>query len=185
MSEVFDIIYKNRVWECQGILSGAGSHPYSARDYVNYLRNFKDRLVLDLGCGDLSIYAGDIFFKSYVGVDIVDIKKYKTIDDEVVIVNSDILNFDYKTHVFDLILIKDVFQHLCNERICSILNKLSELNVDIIITNDFNFNSVNLDCQDGDHHYLNMELNPFNLKLKDKYDWQSYFDGRLKQSVLI
>lgn len=185
MKEIFDRIYKNKIWACGNVLSGAGSDPNGSRDYIEYLKKFKDKSVLDLGCGDLSLYGNNIFFKSYVGVDIVDIKKYKTINKETIIVTSDILEFDYQNYTFDLILIKDVLQHINNRKICAILDKLSNLNVDIIITNDFNCNSVNLDCEDGEHRFLNMELSPFNLKIKNKYDWHSYIDGRLKQSVLI
>ena len=112
------------------------------------------------------------------------IKKYKTINKETVIVNSDILDFDYQNYTFDLILIKDVLQHINNRKICTILDKLCKLNVDMIITNDFNFNSVNLDCDDGEHHYLNMELPPFSIKIREKYNWTSYCDNRVKQTVL-
>lgn len=184
MNNVFDEIYKNKTWACGNVLSGAGSDPYSAKDYVAYLNQFKDRCVLDLGCGDLSLYSNNIFFKSYIGVDVVNIQKYKNLPPDVQIVCSTIEEFDFHGYKFDLILIKDVLQHLSNNRICNILNILSNLNTECVITNDFNFDDKNEDCVDGDHHYLNLELDPFNLKIKSKYDWQSYFDSRLKQTIV-
>ncbi len=184
MNDVFDEIYKNKIWMCGDVLSGAGSDPYSAKDYIEYLTKFKDRNVLDLGCGDLSIYSNNIFFKSYVGVDVVDIKKYKTLPNNIQLVQSSIDDLDFNKYNFDLIILKDVLQHLSNDRICHILNKLVSVNVETLITNDFNFNSINLDCVDGEHHYLNMELSPFTLTPKETYDWTSYYDNRIKRTIL-
>lgn len=184
MNEVFDEIYKNKVWACGDVLSGAGSDPLSAKDYVSYLDQFKDRHVLDLGCGDLSIYNDNIFFKSYIGVDVVDIQKYKNLPPHIQVICSPIEDFEFNKYDFDLIIIKDVLQHLSNDRICKILNILSKLNVESIITNDFNFNNKNEDCIDGDHHYLDLTLNPFSLNVKTKYNWRSYFDNRIKQTIL-
>jgi len=183
MINAFDQIYKNKIWECNGVLSGAGSHPDSADDYINYLRQFKERKVLDLGCGDLSIYGGGIFFKKYIGVDVVDISKYKILPTNIIV--SSIESFRYDLYDFDLILIKDVFQHLSNNHVLRLLNILLKLNVDMLITNDFNGEPFNSDCGDGDYRSLNMIIDPFNLKPKLKFDWLSKFDGRHKQSLIV
>lgn len=136
-----------------------------------------------MGCGDLSLYNNNLFFKKYTGVDIVDIKKYKNLSVDIIVSSIESLKFDL--YDFDLIIIKDVFQHLTNYRINNILKILSLIDVDVLITNDFNRDTFNLDCKDGDYRSLNMETDPFNCKIKSKFNWISYFDNRLKQSVLI
>jgi SAM-dependent methyltransferase len=183
MSNTFDKIYENKIWECDGVLSGAGSHPRGTVDYINYLYKFKERKILDLGCGDLSIYKGDIFFKNYIGVDIVDVGKYKNLPKDIIISSIDTLQ--YELYDFDLILIKDVFQHLSNDAILNILNQLLKLKVDMLITNDYHFSLTNENCEDGGYRSLNMEMDPFQLQPRDEYYWESKMDSRLKKTIFV
>jgi SAM-dependent methyltransferase len=182
----FEDIYKNKLWNGNGILSGPGSCPIGASDYINFLRKFKDYKVLDLGCGDCKIYGGDIFFKNYVGVDGVNIPKYSTFPPNLNFYNSEIKNFDFESVTFNLVILKDVFQHLSNNSIFEILIKLKELSVDaFIITNDLNIDNDNIDCNDGDYRRLNMNNDPFNLKYDSNFIWKSRNDNIIKETLII
>lgn len=185
MENTFDSIYKNRIWACGDVLSGAGSDPIGAAEYIKYLQKFNNRFVLDLGCGDLSLYNRNPSFKNYIGVDIVDIRKYKTIPTNIQLIYSSILDFDYKKYTFDLIILKDVLQHLPYEEIFQIFDKIYDLECNILITNDFDKNILNFDCKRGECRQLNLEITPFSMKYEEIFDWISGIDGRLKRTYLI
>jgi hypothetical protein len=186
MTSKFDDIYKNKTWNCNGILSGAGSCPIGSSDYINFLRKFKDYNILDLGCGDCKIYGDDIFFKNYVGVDCVNIPDYSKFPQNVNFHNSEIKEFDFESVLFNLVILKDVFQHLSNNSIFEIFDKLKEISVDvIIITNDLNIDGDNIDCSDGEYRSLNMNNYPFNLKYDSNFIWKSRNDNIIKETLII
>jgi hypothetical protein len=87
---------------------------------------------------------------------------------------------------FNLVILKDVFQHLSNNSIFEILIKLKELSVDaFIITNDLNIDNDNIDCNDGDYRRLNMNNDPFNLKYDSNFIWKSRNDNIIKETLII
>lgn len=182
MNDVFEKIYNDKIWAYGTILSGTGSCPIGAADYINFLKQYKNRNVLDLGCGDLSIYNKNIFFNNYIAVDVVDIPKYVDIND-VKFIKSDIISFNYHLYDFNLIIIKDVFQHLSNQTIIEILNVLRKINCEILITNDFN-DKENDDCRIGLHRNLNLCEYPFNITPINRYKWISKVDGILKETII-
>lgn len=182
MINIFEKIYEDKIWACGSILSGAGSCPIGAAEYIEFLKQYKDRSVVDLGCGDLSIYDKNIFFNKYVSVDVVDISKYTNLNN-IKFIKSDILSFNFEEYDFNLLIIKDVFQHLSNKTIFSILEKLKSINCELIITNDFNQNQ-NEDCTDGDYRSLNLTQHPFNLSFINRYKWISKVDSRIKETLV-
>jgi hypothetical protein len=182
MNDVFEKIYNDKTWACGTILSGAGSCPIGALDYIDFLKKYKNRNVLDLGCGDLSIYNKNIFFNNYIAVDIVDIPKYIDIN-SVKFIKSDIISFNYHLYNFDLIIIKDVFQHLSNQIILEIFNILKKINCEMLITNDFN-SGKNEDCLIGHYRNLNLCDSPFNIIPINRYKWTSKVDNRIKETVI-
>ena len=169
MNDVFEKIYNDKIWACGTILSGAGSCPIGATDYINFLKQYKNRNVLDLGCGDLSIYNKNIFFNNYIAVDVVDIPKYVDIND-VKFIKSDIISFNY---------------HLCefNQTIIEIFNVLKKINCEILITNDFS-TDCNADCLNGEFRHLDICKSPFNIVPINKHKWISNIDSRLKETVI-
>ena len=182
MNDVFEKIYNDKIWACGTILSGAGSCPIGAADYINFLKQYKNRNVLDLGCGDLSIYNKNIFFNNYIAVDVVDIPKYVDIND-VKFIKSDIISFNYHLCEFNLIIIKDVFQHLSNQTIIEIFNVLKKINCEILINNDFS-TDCNADCLNGEFRHLDICKSPFNIVPINKHKWISNIDSRLKETVI-
>jgi SAM-dependent methyltransferase len=165
LESIFDFIYARRVW---GGGSGAGSDLKHTVLYVAYVQALMDRRevrsVLDLGCGDwrFSRYL-DFSGRNYVGFDIVP---------SVVAANRDAFgapnihfeHADLSTHPkfdpCDLILCKDVLQHLSNARVSAILSKCCTARL-ALITNDYY--PVNADCRDGETRPLDVTAAPFGL----------------------
>ena len=66
----------------------------------------------------------------------------------------------------DLIILKDVLQHLSNNNIKRVMSKLKLFKYALII-NDFS--DRNHDCIDGEGHSLNLLASPFNLRAKEVF----------------
>ena len=165
VESIFDFIYARAVW---GGGSGAGSDLSRTVLYVAYVQALMDkrdvRSVLDLGCGDwrFSRYL-DFSGRDYIGFDVVP---------SVVAANraafgASNIRFeqaDLSTYPAfpecDLILCKDVLQHLSNARVSAILSKCGVARR-ALITNDYH--PQNLDCRDGETRPLDVTTPPFGL----------------------
>ena len=165
---IFDFIYARGVW---GGGSGAGSDFSRTVLYVAYVQALMDRhdvrSVLDLGCGDwrFSRYL-DFSGRDYTGFDVVP---------SVVAANraafgTPNIRFeqaDLSTHPefapCDLILCKDVLQHLSNARVSAILSKCGVARL-ALITNDYH--PENSDCRDGETRPLDVTAPPFGFSAR-------------------
>jgi len=137
---VFTRIYEKGLW---GGGSGSGSHPSKASFYAGFvqylIRHLGARRVVDLGCGDwqFSQYLdfGDV---DYIGVDIVEAvvsqnsARYGA--SNVRFVAGDVSQ--YPVGDADLVLCKDVLQHLDDDSAVRVLNKLPMARA-WLITNDY------------------------------------------------
>jgi len=145
--EIFSTIYKDRLWnpnDKTDFNSGPGSHDGKIiNPYINCIINFfksqnEVSSVLDLGCGDF--YIGSKLYKyveKYIGIDVVD---------ELINRNKE-LYLSKNTHFScldivkdnlpdgDCVLLREVLQHLTNEEIIIILNKLYKYKFVIITEN--------------------------------------------------
>lgn len=136
-SNVFGAIYKGNMWgkadSEKKFYSGPGSHdPVVVQAYtqkiVSFLKDHPDLTVVDLGCGDFNIGKNFVpLSKKYIACDCVE----------------DLLTFNRQNFVFDnlefklcdittevipegeICFIREVFQHLSNDHIISVLSKLS------------------------------------------------------------
>lgn len=182
----FDTIYKNKIWEFNGVLSGAGSIYEGVQEYIEYLKLFKEYSVLDIGCGDCKIYNNIPMFKKHIGIDVVNITDYSELPNFIEFKNQSITEFNTNDIDIELILIKDVFQHLSNKSIFTIINKIKKFkNCKYIITNDFNFSELNTDCTDASYRPLNLRKSPFNFDISQSFKWESKFDKFKKETVII
>jgi len=163
LESIFDFIYARHVW---GGGSGHGSDLKHTVLYVAYVQALMDshdvRSVLDLGCGDwrFSRYL-DFSDRTYLGLDIVP---------SVVAANRGAfaapnIHFeqaDISAQApfgdFDLILCKDVLQHLSNARVSEILAGCRSARFSLI-TNDYH--PANIDCRDGETRPLDITAPPF------------------------
>ena len=167
-AEVFRTIYTENVW---GSGSGGGSSIEETREYREFLQDFLRRnhvkSVLDVGCGDwqfsrLIDWSGI----NYVGVDIVpslvqlNIQRYGA-------KNIRFLKLDAvedELPIADLVIIKDVLQHLSTPAALQLLAKLNGYRFQLFV-NDYA--KTNRDCDDGDTRPINLNAPPFNLNAKE------------------
>jgi SAM-dependent methyltransferase len=136
-------------------------------DYVAFLQDFLDReqvsRIVDLGCGDWSVAQRlDWTHREYLDIEVV-----------VPLVASNLARFGRAGITFvagdacahpalvpacDVILVKDVMQHLPNADVSRLLNLLDRCRF-MIATNDYA--STNWDCRVGDTRGLNLRTRPF------------------------
>lgn len=162
---VFDTIYKRGVW---GGGSGAGSSPQQARFYMGFLQSFLDnnpiRSIVDIGCGDWQfsqfINWGD---RQYTGIDVVASviaeNQQRFARPNVQFVHANPLDDRFEISG-DLLLMKDVQQHLSNTNVLKLLRLATRFRF-CLFTNAYA--STNDDCENGDTRPLDLRAEPFNL----------------------
>lgn len=180
LRQTFSEIYQNRVWGSSPdrFYSGAGSHAHDFVDpYVQAIHMFvqsiaRDNLsVLDIGCGDFNIgskirHLFGLYLACDVVPDLIDHNKqrYPDIDFKCVDAVRDPIPST------DLVLVRQVLQHLSNHDIQCILNKISHSSKYVIITEHkpIDAKQANLDIQAGAHtratvnSYVDVLMDPFN-----------------------
>jgi len=134
----WDFIYSIGGWEGEG--SGGGSLLQNNIEFLNFLNSLKVSSILDLGCGDLQYITHLDNFNNikYTGVDGSKVNVSK-IQHRANIIHDDILTFRTDI-VYDLVLCKDVVQHIVGDK-----NKLHQLletirsvrsNIKLIVTDN-------------------------------------------------
>jgi SAM-dependent methyltransferase len=131
---VFQKVYAEREWgkgDTDGFYSGTGSDPVPAKAYVENIRRYIEhegiRSIVDLGCGDFRVAATLVSDNvQYVGVDIVkeviEANRLRHTRPNVRFECLDIIRDPLPEG--ELCLIREVFQHLSNNEILSVLSKL-------------------------------------------------------------
>ena len=182
--EVFDDIYINSTW---GYKSGPGSDPFAARtwiDIVNFFIELKDvKSILEVGCGDWRVGSNyKLDGVLYAGIDassviIEELQQYET--DNIQFINADAETFEFP-HV-DMILCKDVLQHLPNESVFTIMKKIMSHSRYVLICNDWTDKNGG-DIEAGGHRRLNLREEPFNYPLNEVLQYGAegkviYYEG--------
>ena len=165
--EVFDSIYANSAW---GYKSGPGSDPFSARTWIDIvngvIKSNQVSSILEIGCGDWRVGSRyNLNGVLYTGIDassviIDELQSFETND--IHFINADAESFQFN-HV-DLILCKDVFQHLPNASVTTIMDKIMSHSPYVLVCNDWT--EVNTgDIEAGGHRRINLKEEPFNYPL--------------------
>lgn len=178
MSTAFEKIYTNNEWGCG---SGQGSLPKYTRGYAGFLERFVRergvRSVVDVGCGDwqFSRYI-DWGSASYQGLDVVG---------SVIEANQR----DYAregvafTHysgdpdevpAADLLIVKDVLQHLADDYVHDFLPVLDRFRY-ALITNCVDPKGVADNAgeiEDGDFRYLDLRRPPFGVEAAEVFAFE-------------
>lgn len=164
IQKTFATIYSKSVW---GGGSGAGSDLRNTVMYVAYVQHFMElnsvKSVVDIGCGDWRFsqhlnFAG----RQYLGVDVVEsviarnASAYGRANVEFKIADAT----EFIIPQCDLLLCKDVLQHLSNSNVAAIL-KRGNVATRALITNDYY--PANYDCKNGDTRPLDITADPFNI----------------------
>lgn len=163
---VFQTIYDRQVW---GGGSGGGSEIRNTCLYVAYVQYLMDRFdvrtVLDLGCGDWSFSRYlDFGGRQYLGIDAVQ----SVIEHNAATCGSASIRFAQanlcasdELPEFELVLCKDVLQHLSGANVKTILAKIRRARLGLV-TNDYH--PSNRDCSNGDTRPLDVSAPPFNSR---------------------
>ena len=133
--------------------------------------------ILDLGSGDGMLTSHlDLRGKKYVGIDA---SKY-AIEKATLLnrgVNAQFILADarsYKYSGYDLIICKDVLQHLSNESVQRILEKVKRNNRLAIFVNDTVTGvKQNHDIRDGEYRPLNILMPPFDFDGREAISYES------------
>lgn len=171
----FEEIYEQNEW---GHGSGEGSLVIHTKGYKTFLEGFLSRnhikTVVEMGCGDWQ-FSRYIDWKGakYVGYDVVP---------SVVQMNTSAFaneNVDFKLYSgnpaelpqADLLIVKDVLQHLPNQLVHDFLPSLKKFRHALITncTNPIDASDVNHDIEVGAFRYLDLRLPPFNLEASLAY----------------
>ncbi|MEO6731854.1 MAG: class I SAM-dependent methyltransferase [Ferruginibacter sp.] len=190
IEDIFSQIYKENIWgevdakKNVEFYSGSGSHNNTSIEYVEYIADFINSngitSVTDIGCGDFNIgsqICQNLTSAKYTGVDIVpslierNIENYAT--DRINFICANALKD--KVPVSDLLLIRQVFQHLSNEDILLTIKNVFPGFKHIIITEqqlkDEYIIKKNRNKPSGPHTRLDclnssvfLENKPFNLR---------------------
>lgn len=181
--EVFNQIYTDSKW---GYLSGPGSDPKVAKLWIDIVNQVIQpdnvRSILEVGCGDWRIGANyNLDGKLYIGVDVSsEILKDRVSTDTLRFILGDAVTMELPTA--DVILIKDVLQHLPTEQVSILIKKLSSLSPIVLICNDYD--AVNQDTHLGGYRGLNLKAEPFNLNLVDLGSFTEGFHLKLIQKLI-
>jgi hypothetical protein len=193
--EAFSRIYADGVWgrNAQGEgISGGGSNVEAAREYMNFLQKFLKehhiRSVVELGCGDWEFSQHvDWSGITYRGYDVVrsvierNHKKFST--STITFIQGDATQIDLPSA--DLLICKDVMQHITNEDVLIMCAQFPKFKY-CLITNDALPDTV-LNPNDklntrGGHRTLDLSRPPFNIQGKKVLTFQT---ETLKQTFLV
>ena len=174
IGRVFDYIYNKGIWGRDGVgrgWSGAGSKVSTNIEYIKYVESFivenSIKSVVDAGCGDWT-FSKEINWQGakYLGIDISNVvinhvKKYES--DNIRFEVGDVTD---NLPPADLLLCKDVLQHLPNKYIIRFIK--NNLRPDkfrwAIITNDLLKSGENSDIKVGYHRMIDLSKAPFYVK---------------------
>ena len=188
--DVFNQIYKEAYW---GNGSGPGSHYNKVLPYVDYVQSFfkakKIYSIVDLGCGDWQ-------FSQYINFDNV---RYLGVDVAVEIIESNKIKYESNNIKFqvmesykslpraDLLICKDVFQHLSQKEIYNILENVFPKYQFILLTNcsspyskfgNYILKAINnkflynRNIEIGGYTYFDIRKKPYNQNAKVVLDWK-------------
>lgn len=193
--EVFTEIYSKKLWGANengvgwsGAGSDFGSTPVYRKFLQDFLKTYAIKSVVDVGCGDweFSRYI-DWQGIEYLGVDVVESVLIK----DKILFGTATIHFR-KMDVLqdelpkaDLLICKDVLQHLTNEDILQIIPQLSRYKY-CLITNDVHAetgSSNNPTITRGDYRPIDLTKAPFNVVGTKVLTYKAYYVT--KQVLLI
>lgn len=168
-ARVFKKIYREGLWG-EKWSSGAGSFAESSYPYLALLQNFlkekRIKTVVEIGCGDWELSRHiDWSGVDYLGIDVVPelIQRNRALYERAHIHFQSADAIRYPLPAADLILCKDVLQHLSNSDVALLLKKLEPAPY-CLITNDvdpLSESSYNPDIETGGYRPIDITMPPF------------------------
>lgn len=196
LEKIFTAIYLNGEWgrnENGEGTSGSGSTVEYTKEYVrfleDFLRNHKIKSVIDIGCGDWQ-FSKNVNWdgvEKYIGYDVVkfliDRNTAHYANKKISFVHADAVHVELPRA--DLLICKEVLQHLPIDDIKLFLSQIKKFKYCIIV-NDIEKDtktSENRDIPAGHYRTLDITKNPFNVKAKRMLSYETKIE--LKQVWLI
>ena len=190
MEKAFTNVYQSHRW---GEGSGYGSKPENAQPYLillqKYVVNQKIHSIVDLGCGDWQLMRTIKLPDTtrYDGVDVVkSIVEFNTLHYQKPNIHfhyiSDLDRFKFKN--YDLLIVKDVIQHLPNKDVSYFLKIILPRFRYALITDDYLKNKSNRDIDAGDYRPIDLEEPPFLVKQGLKVILDYPVSGMIKRVYL-
>jgi len=197
LKNVFDSIYQTGEWgidENNEGTSGSGSSVENSKPYFYYIQDFlrekNIKSVVDAGCGDWQfsrfIDWSNINYTGYDASNTVISKNLKNFAKK----NIKFINENFKKAdlpAADLLIIKDVLQHLSIENIQNAIKQFSKFKY-VIVVNDVDpvtLKAQNISIRDGEYRPLDITLRPFNVKATKVLFYKPQFSHEMKQVLLI
>ncbi|SDE95345.1 hypothetical protein SAMN05216337_104041 [Bradyrhizobium brasilense] len=182
MENRFTKLYSDNEW---GYGSGVGSLPLNNIDYMKFLRTFIEandiRSIVDFGCGDWQ-FSRFISWENvtYTGFDIVESVVAQN-QSSFGRANVSFRVFETGTElpIADLLICKDVFQHLSNRSIQRYLPAFKEKHRFLLITNDDwpAENLLNSEIEDGEWRPIRLDREPFSEIAPIVLSWTTEWGG--------
>ncbi|MBI4118482.1 MAG: class I SAM-dependent methyltransferase [Parcubacteria group bacterium] len=166
-AHLFDEIYKKHKWLFG---SGSGSVAVLNRPYIRFVNSVLEKhsdihTVVDIGCGDWQIGQNlELGNKDYVGCDISRFILEKT-KQKFASPRRRFIHLDAVTDELpqgDLVIVRDVLQHLSNKEVARVLSKLGKYKYAIIQNDIRSGGTRNRDIRTGDFRQLDITAPPFN-----------------------
>lgn len=192
LGKQFDAIYSVNRWGCG---SGAGSLPQATVGYRKFLQDFltahQIKTIADAGCGDWQFTRlMDLSSVQYTGYDVSSIvieqntKHYQKDHIKFVLYDGDFERIEPA----DLLICKDVLQHLPNAYIQNFLKILPKFKY-ALLTNDINELRSEANNQDipvaGGFRPIDLTAAPFNLKAQQVFDFKMEAGPVLNKITLL
>lgn len=185
VKDVFNDIYSRKEWG-KGTPSGTGSEIKNSLPYIEMLTKFvKDNhitSITDLGCGDFNIMSNISFIHDvdYYGIDASSnmINRNKNLFSHMTNVHFQQGDISSATlPITDLVIIKDVLQHLPNDFVIRTLNNINKYKY-VIIVNCFRDKNnkqpmLNTNIDIGGFRYLDIREQPFNFKCNSTMNYDT------------
>jgi len=194
---VFSDIYKRGEWgidESGKGNSGTGSDPENAKKYIDFLQSYlaenNIKSVVDLGCGDWRI-SGSVDWDGvqYLGIDVVAAVIQENMEHfaapNISFLKAD--GSDTRLPSADLLICKDVLQHLPFQDIQEIIAQFGKFR-HCIIVNDVNPSTLtceNVDIPRGHYRSLDLTQPPFSVLGEKVLTYSSGENGEVKQVLII
>lgn len=197
LTDIFEKVYKEAWWgvdENQNGTSGSGSEPKNAVPYIDFLKNFMAekniQSVVDAGCGDWQI-ARTINWEgiNYLGFDasktVIENNKNRFGKENIHFYHENFLDIDLPAA--DLLILKDVLQHLSLKNISKAITQFKKFKY-VIIVNDIDpqtLSSRNFDIQDGNYRTLDITAAPFYVDASRALTYKPAFSYETKLVLLV
>ena len=195
LQKIFSDIYRDGIWGTDEFgrgTSGGGSTPQEFQPFVDYLHNFLSETpiqsIVDVGCGDWvlgrSINWGD---RDYLGIDIVP----ELIERNQASFTKENIHFlhlnasEEELPKADLLICKDVLQHLSLSEISNILAQTRKFKYVLFVNDVFSWSPyTNSESLIEPYHYRPLDLRkpPFNLR-PDNLEY--YTSGDKKKQIFL